>query len=354
VLAIAIVLACAFTVRSTAGSERHPLDALSKEEIAAAVAVLRDSHRTTSASRFVIIALHEPPKSAVLGAGAARQPPRQAFVVVYERAANATFEAVVDLETRRVVQWKAVPDVQPPILGEEYAMTEEILRRDRGWRAALRRRGIADLDSVHVDPWPVGDRDRWSGRRVVAAVPYYRGTSTNPYARPIEGLVAYVDLNRERVRRLVDGGVVPVPPAGIDLAEQSHASRPPPRRFEIRQPDGQGFDLDGTHVRWQNWDFRFALHPREGLVLYTVGYEDRSRRRSILYRASVSELLVVYPDVGGAWVDRNTFDEGEFDLGRWANSLEPGTDAPACATFVDAVVADDRGRAQDIPRAVAL
>src|SRR5262249_62065567 len=140
----------------------------------------RHAPRPPPPGRFVSPAPHGPRKPAVLGAGAARQPPRQAFVVVYERAANATFEAVVDLETRRVVQWKAVPDVQPPILGEEYAMTEEILRRDRGWRAALRRRGIADLDSVHVDPWPVGDRDRWSGRRVVAAGPYVRGPAAQP------------------------------------------------------------------------------------------------------------------------------------------------------------------------------
>jgi len=349
-----LFLACAAVLGGAAGSESHPLDPLSKEEIDTAVEALRASHRTSEASRFVIVALHEPPKPAVLAAAAGREPPRQAFVIVYERAANATFEAVVDLETRRVLQWRAVPGVQPPILGEEYEMTADILKADPGWRAALRRRGIADVDSVHVDPWPVGDQARWGGSRVVAAVSYYRGASSNPYARPIDGLVAYVDLNRKQVRRLLDSGVVPVPPAGAGLSESAQTPRAPPRRLEIRQPDGPSFTLEGTLVRWQNWDFRFGLHPREGLVLHTVGYEDRGRRRPILYRASVSEVLVTYPDIEAAWVARNAFDEGEYDLGRWANSLEPGTDAPAGVTFIDAIVANDAGEAKSIPRALAL
>jgi len=127
-----------------------------------------------------------------------------------------------------------------------------------------------------------------------------------------------------------------------------------PTPLEIRQPDGPSFERRGHLVRWQNWQFRFAVHPREGLVLYTVAYEDDGRLRSILYRASLSELFVPYADRTPAWSFRNAFDQGEIDLGRYANSLEPGTDVPAHAVFYDATVADDRGRAYDIPRAVAL
>ena len=38
--------------------------------------------------------------------------------------------------------------------------------------------------------------------------------------------------------------------------------------------DRLGFTSQDGEVRWQKWRFRYALHPREGLVLYTVGYED--------------------------------------------------------------------------------
>jgi len=192
---------------------------------------------------------------------------------------------------------------------------------------------------------------------MVGVVAYYKGPSSNPYARPIEGVIAYVDLNARRVVRVLDGPAIPVPPAtrGNDLDEASvDRQRPMPTPLEIRQPDGPSFERRGHLVRWQNWQFRFAVHPREGLVLYTVAYEDDGRLRSILYRASLSELFVPYADRTPTWSFRNAFDQGEIDLGRYANSLEPGTDVPAHAAFYDATLADDHGRAYEIPRAVAL
>jgi primary-amine oxidase len=41
-------------------------------------------------------------------------------------------------------------------------------------------------------------------------------------------------------------------------------------------------------------------------------------------------------------------------MGRYANSLEPGSDAPPNATFLDATLADEAGVPFSVPRAVAL
>ncbi|MBV8606436.1 MAG: hypothetical protein JO034_03120, partial [Singulisphaera sp.] len=99
----------------------------------------------------------------------------------------------------------------------------------------------------------------------------------------------------------------------------------------------------------------FSLHPREGLVLYTVALEDHGRPRPILYRASLSEMVVPYGDPSPAWSFRNAFDEGEYAIGSGANTLEPGTDCPENATFFDATfLSDDGATFRDIPRAVAL
>src|SRR5205807_245084 len=92
----------------------------------------------------------------------------------------------------------------------------------------------------------------------------------------------------------------------------------------------------------------------EGLVLHTVGYEDRSRLRSVIYRASVSEMAVPYGDPNAAWRWRSAFDVGEYGLGRLASPLEPGKDAPDNATFLDAVFADDFGKPYTLPRAIAI
>src|SRR5262249_40256016 len=137
------------------------------------------------------------------------------------------------------------------------------------------------------------------GMHAIRAMSYYRGESKNPYARPIEGVVAFVDLNKKRVVKLLDTGMAPVPEFNRDLDPTSVGKlREAPKPLEITQSSGPGFQVMGYEVKWQNWDFRFALHPREGVVLYTVGYDDRGKKRSILYRASLSEMVVPYGDPG--------------------------------------------------------
>jgi primary-amine oxidase len=112
--------------------------------------------------------------------------------------------------------------------------------------------------------------------------------------------------------------------------------------------------LRGHEVRWQNWRFRYALHPREGLVLYTVGYEDQGKLRSILYRGSLSEMVVPYVDPSTGWFIRNAFDEGEYGIGGMAVDLEDKNDVPSNATLLQTTLASESGNAQTKTRAIAL
>jgi primary-amine oxidase len=344
-------------LRLSAADAAHPLDPLSKEEIAAAVEILKAGGKVSDASRFPMIALHEAPKDEVLSfrPGAAMR--RQAFTVIYERAANKTFEAVVDLKGRRVLSFKEIPGAQPPMLLEDYALMQEIVRADPQWQEAMRKRGITDFGGVQLDPWSAGyfGFPEEEGRRIFRAVPHYKGTAKNAYARPIEGVVAFVDVSARKVLKLVDTGVVPVATATYDLDVKSVGRlREAPKPLEIAQPQGASFVLDGHEVRWQKWRFRYALHPREGLILYTVGYEDGGRVRPVLYRASLSEMVVPYGDPGPTWFFRNAFDAGEYNIGRSANALERLTDAPNNAVFRDVIFNDDKGRPLEAPRALAM
>jgi primary-amine oxidase len=168
-------------------------------------------------------------------------------------------------------------------------------------------------------------------------------------------VIAWVDVNARRVVKFVDEGGVPVPSAA---AEYSTPATAKPRRglkpLQISQPQGHSFEVSGHEIRWQNWRFRYALHPREGLVLYTVGYEDEGKVRSILYRASLSELFVPYGDVSTAWHFRNVFDMGGTGLGWLADALEPRSDCPDNAVFFNAALANDAGTPFEITRAVGL
>ena len=340
-----------------ATAAKHPLDPLTKEEIEATVAVLRAGGQITAESRLPVIVLNEPPKSEVLNYKPGELMRREAFVIAYDRASNRTSEAIVDLNSRRVVSWKGVRGVEPAFMGEDYELMQDIVRKNPDWQAAIRKRGITDFEHVQLDPWAAGNfgfPDE-QGIRIFRAVSLYRGTGMNAYAKPIEGVVAYVDLNAKKVLKLVDSGVIPVAKTTAEYDEQSVGKlREPPKPLKIVQPEGSSFIVDGNEVRWQKWRFRYGVHPREGLVLYTVGYEDGGRIRSILYRASISEMVVPYGDPSSSWFFRGVFDEGEYGLGQMSFPLQPGADAPDNAQFFPAVLADEKGAPRQVERIVAL
>ena len=112
--------------------------------------------------------------------------------------------------------------------------------------------------------------------------------------------------------------------------------------------------VNGYEVRWQKWRFRLGWTPREGLVLYTVGYEDQGRVRPILYRASLAEMIVPYGDPSPLYYRRNVLDMGEHGLGLMANALERGCDCLGHIRYVDMWVNDMAGNPVKLPNAICL
>jgi primary-amine oxidase len=350
---VTICLACGHPLWAVG----HPLEPLSKEEIVTAMKVLQANGKVGTETRFPVIALREPSKTDVLIYKPGSPVRREAFIVAYERTTNETFEAVVDCSRSALVSWKKIPGVQPPFTEEEVKLTQEIVHADPQWQAAIRKRGINDFEHIQVDPWSAGfyHLQGEDGVRVIRALSYYNAGSVNPYARPIEGLTAYLNMNTRTVLKLVDTGVVPIPKTTADFDDKSVGPlRTPPKPLQIAQPQGPSYEIHDGEVSWQKWHFRFAMHPREGLILYTVGYEDRGKLRPIMYRAGLSEMVVPYADPGPAWFFRNAFDEGEYGIGHMSYPEEVDTDAPPNAQFFNAVFADERGAPFEIPRAVAL
>ncbi|HEY9230628.1 MAG TPA: primary-amine oxidase [Blastocatellia bacterium] len=335
----------------------HPLDPLNREEIAATVEVLKAGGKATDASRYATIMLREPPKAEVLAFKPGSAFRREAFAIVYERATNKTFEAIVDLNKKSLASWKEVTGVQPEFLIEDFLLVQQIVQNDPQWQAAMRKRGITNFKNVQIDAWAsgyFGTADE-QGARTARAVSYLNEGTRNAYARPIEGVIAYVNLNTKRVYKLIDTGVVPIPKQAGELDMKSvGAPREAVKPLQIVQPQGASFEVQGNEVRWQKWRFRFSMTPREGLVLHTVGYEDEGRLRSILYRASLAEMVVPYGDPQAGWFFRNAFDEGEYGIGRLALALEPQTDTPDNAATFDAVFAGENGGVAPVKRAVAI
>jgi primary-amine oxidase len=334
----------------------HPLDPLDEEEVRAVVRILRAEKRVDDASRFYSLVLHEPPKSEVLAFQPGTPFRREAIVVVFERQTNQTFEAIVDLRAGVVASWQERRGVQPHLMREDFQIASTIVNADPAWRAALLKRGITDSENVEVDGWAAGwyGIAKEAGIRVLRGIPFYRGQGINQYSRPIEGLIVHIDLTNRRILRISDRQVVPVARRNAELDPESNQPlRPPASRLEISQPDGAGFERKGHEVRWQNWRFRYTLHPREGLVLHTVTYEEKGRSRSVLYRGSLSEMVVPYGDPSEGWFIRNAFDEGEYGIGLQANELDRN-DVPPNATLLPATLVDEYGKTMIRQRAVAL
>ena len=64
---VVVVFCCFFPSSILAQADfAHPLDPLSKDEIAIVVATLKAENKTKESSRFFTLVLHEPPKAEVL------------------------------------------------------------------------------------------------------------------------------------------------------------------------------------------------------------------------------------------------------------------------------------------------
>lgn len=352
---IALLALPFFTATAFAAGAMHPLDPLDESEITGAVKVLQAASNFPKTALFSTVQLNEPPKSEVLNfkAGAAFR--REAFAIILAREKNRTYEAIVDLRANKVVSWKEIAGVQPLIFFSEYETLQEIVKEDARWQAAMRKRGITDFTQVAVDGWTVGQVDpRFTGR-LMRGLSYLKGDSANYYGRPIEGVVALVNMNTHKVVDLTDTGVVPITPSSQDFDEKSIGKlRERPRPLLITQPEGASYQMSRQEIRWQKWRFRYTMHPREGLVLHTVGYDDEGRVRPVLYRASLSEMVVPYGDPDANWRWRAAFDVGEYSVGRLASPLEPKLDAPENAQLIDATFADDFGKPYTLERAVAI
>ena len=103
-----------------------------------------------------------------------------------------------------------------------------------------------------------------------------------------------------------------------------------------------------------NARFRLRVDKRPGIVLSNIDVRDGERWRSVLYQAHLSEVFVPYMDPSAGWYFRTYMDSGEYGFGLFLSPLQAGIDCPGHATFLPALVNDDRGRPLEIPDAICV
>ena len=338
----------------------HPLEPLSAAEIQSAVSILRDSPGFTPTTRIISIILREPEKSLVYAwPETSSTAARQAIAVLFDNAANQASTVTLDLGGTILNVEKAPTGSQPTFSIDEQVECEAAVLASEEFKAALQRDyGISDTSLVMVDIWSAGnygsEEDRT--RRLARPLCFLRSDPTdNGYARPIEGIRPVVDLNLMQVIRVEEYGKWPLPPQAANYS----ADRVPDQRADIKpleiiQPEGASFKLDGNYISWQNWQFLIGFNAREGLTIHDVRYTDKGHARPILYRASLTEMVVPYGDPAPTQVRKNAFDVGEYGMGMCANSLRLGCDCVGHIEYLDAHLCDSRGRELTIGNAICI
>ena len=336
----------------------HPLAMLTAEEVRAAVAILRADERIGPDAPFVHVVLHEPAKAELLAWAPGDPVDREVRALAVTGPGLHLVEAIVSVTTGELRHLEVVEGMRPALLFGESIDAVVKVKEHPEWQAAMRKRGITDLDNVQIDPWPAGNFgiDHETDRRISRCLAYVREhAQDNGYARPVEGVIAYFDSTNGEVLEVVDYGEVPLPPQGGGyLADDVGPVRTDLKPLDILQPEGPSFTVDGNLVQWQKWSFRVGFDPYEGLVLHTVTYDDGGRTRPVLHRASISEMVVPYGDPGPMHGWKNAFDAGEWGLGRLANPLVLGCDCLGAIHYFDAILTTEQGDPYTVERVICM
>ena len=344
------------------GPSDHPLDPPSREEIAAAGSLLKK--RLGDEVIFASLALVEPPKHQVVefeanGQKTGNRLARMVRIQGYDTAKKQSFAATVDVSSNVVTDVRYISEGQAPINFPDVVRVITICKTDESWQNAMRARGVEDFTHVQIDPWPTGGYlhpNVPEGHRAMRAISFVREDKfDNGYARPVQGLIAHVDLTDEKIVFLEDHGVVELPPEhGRYQPEHQPSLREAPKPISITQPEGTSFNVDGHAVQWQKWQFRISMHPIHGLVLHQVGYQDGDRLRPILYRASLSDMVVPYGDPNPMHHWKHVFDASEASIGTLPNSLTLGCDCLGEIHYFDVDVMTHQGEARRIENAICM
>jgi primary-amine oxidase len=308
--------------------------------------------------RIAYLGLLDPPR----GRTAEAPVDRRFRVFLHDVSGAAPRDAVVSV-TNAVVESAVVLDTavtgELPVLEEEFEVVEEILAAHPDWLKALAARNL-DVAKVRVAPLSAGvfEYPEESGRRILRGLAFVQDfPEDSPWAHPVDGLVAYVDVVNKTVDTVLDFGVVPVPAEHGNYTdpELTGPLRQTQKPINITQPEGPSFNVTGgNHVEWEKWSLDIGFDAREGIVLHNLAFNDAGRKRPIINRASIAEMVVPYGDPSPVRSWQNYFDTGEYLVGQYANSLELGCDCLGEITYLSPVISDAFGNPREIRNGICM
>lgn len=341
----------------TPAATAHPLASLTPTEIERVRAIVLNAMEVGPATRFAYVGLDEPNKSEVLAwqAGGG-MPERKVRVQLLDLATTRSIDAIVSLTTGQVISETILDGTsgQLPILDAEFEEVGVIANASAEWVAALERRGLTIEDVVLV-PLSAGyyGYPAEQGRRILRTFAFRQDhPADHPWAHPVDGLTAYIDVASRTVIEIIEtpGFEIPETSGNFDDPAVQGPRLEGLKPIEITQPEGPSFRVDGERVTWGNWDLRIGFDAREGLILRQLAFTGRP----VMYRGSISEMVVPYADPHPNRFWQNYFDTGEYLFGRYTNQLELGCDCVGEIHYFDAILADELGMPRTIRNGICM
>ncbi len=307
---------------------KHPLESLTEDEINKAVDLYKSHDNSDENTLFTNITLVEPSKEIVRNYKDGDGFDRSVKIVGVDSNPDGGFVASVDLNKEEVSSVERLPnEAQAAYSLAEVGLATMLTKENKDYKDALKKRDVTNLDLVQIDPWPGGGVVHESikpGHRAMKTISFLKeNKNDNAYAKPIQGVISHVDLTLNEVTCVEDFGVVPIPKAHARYdADSQDEMREQPKPIEITQPEGSGFDVEGNQISWEGWQLRVSTHPVEGPVLHQVSLN----KRPLLYRASLSDMVVPYGSADPMHSWKAVHDGTEYGIGNLTNSLTLGCD----------------------------
>ncbi|RAH52454.1 copper amine oxidase [Aspergillus piperis CBS 112811] len=355
----------------------HPLDPASPDEIRQATDLVKAKYNGISL-HFKAAGLEEPPKAALvdfLDAEHHGRPlpfiPRQIFLIWYIEYTPRLFEGIVDLSRQSLVHHKELPrDFHGPVDRAEMNEAAQVVMKDPCVQTEIKRLQIDDT-TVVLDPWDYGVDGEDTQTRRTQVFMYMRNPKNNDpdsshYSFPLDFMVI-VDLCKMEVIKIIRlplgsdqtataiGSAVPHRRTNPVEPEYDHRlQKNPPRTtlkpYQVIQPEGASFTVNGYLIEWEKWRFRVGFNWREGMTLHDVSFDGKSA----FYRLSLSEMFVPYGDPRNPIYRKGAFDLGNVGAGVTANNLQLGCDCLGLIKYLDGCVVAKDGSPAPRPNAICI
>ncbi|CAN9479622.1 unnamed protein product [Alternaria alternata] len=286
-------------------SAPHPLDPLTPEEITK-VANAAQSSFEGQALNFRVITLREPPKDELVTYLEAEHRrdhflpkisrcARVEILVRSKNGANDLFELIVAIDSNNVIGKQHLEGKHSYIDAAYMKEVEDACLCDPKVQAEIETLNLPEGASVIVEPWAYAtDGSNDMSRRISMCWFYLRLTAytdANYYAYPLD-VCAEVseDLEVTKIYRLPTSSNEQIHNEirsfdrrkihATDASEYHPDLRSSPRTttkpYQVVQPEGPSFQINGHRVSWEKWTFRVGFNYREGTIKYFDGWHNTS------------------------------------------------------------------------------